>query len=356
MSFDTELVSNPTSPVMRRAWAWARKHWPELLLPPAALLLAAGITRQALRVYAGPDSGGWRKHYQAAFQEGVKGDRERSFRELALAAKMAPGTPQAHMDLAMGWEKLGERTRAYSHLERALRLQPVSEEAREATLGLVAAYADLGQFDDARRLLMDRVLPLWPKSAAAHYQLGMVRLYGEKGDAGVRRASESFQESLRLDSAYTSARHQYGVCLTRLGRFSDAESEFRTVLEADPVHEPACHALAESLRRQGKLVEAEKVLERFRDLDARHRRSRYLETQISLKRHRAGQLLELGSLYLSLHRFDQALIAIGRYTRESPTDPEGHRRLAQALRGLKRPLEARASDELARALERRGGK
>lgn len=338
---------------MKGAWTWIRRHWPELLLPPAVLLLAAGITRQALRTRDGLESANWRRHYQAAFQEGIKGDRARAIRELEAAARFAPDTPETQMDLALGWEKLGEKARSYTHLERALRGRLAADGTRAAYLGLVRAYVEMGRFDDAQRVLQTEVLPRWPDAADAYFNQGLIRFYRETGDAGLRRAASSFQHSLRLEPTHNGARYQLGVCLSRLGELEEAVSCFRRVLADDPVHSAACHALAEVQQRQGKRAEAHQLLARFRILDARQRRVSYLETRFALNRYRPTQLLEAGRIYLSLNRNSEALSALARYTREAPTQPDGHRQLAEAYRRLRRVKEARAEEQLARALAAR---
>lgn len=339
-----------STPTLTGVGSWLRSHWLVLVLPPAVFLLAAGVTRQVLRTRAGFDHARWEASYQAAAMAGMDGDLETALAEMNDAAAHAPDEAGVHMRLAEGFEHLEQTERALDHLERAIRLQDPEEP--DAWLGLVRAHADGGRLQEAGRILHREVLPRWPDAAEAHYYQGFLTSLEVKGDEGSRRALESFERALELDPDDLDARYQLGVTLARLGRLEESEAALRAVITANPRFGAAYHELAGVLRRRGELEEARRFLETFQRLDAQRRRLHHLEIQVSLDQANAAAILEMGKLYLDLGEPTGAVRALRRYTRQEPTDPEGHRALARAYRELHMPEEAESEEELAAALGR----
>src|SRR5437588_12885326 len=79
------------------AWAWVRRRWLELLLPPAIFLLGAGITRHVLWVREEQRYERSVQHYQASTEAGEKGDAARALQELNASAREAPDNAVAHL-------------------------------------------------------------------------------------------------------------------------------------------------------------------------------------------------------------------------------------------------------------------
>src|SRR5204863_528689 len=190
------------------AWDWVRRHWLELLLPPAIFLLGAGITRHVLWVREEQRYTRSGQHYQASTQAAEKGDAARALQELNAAARDAPNNAVAHLQLAQAFRRLQQPLLALQHQEQGLLLSPPKE---VDTIQLVANYCDVGRFDDGDRVLRRDVLARWPNSAAAAYYEGLIHFYRDTGDAGLRQAAASLQRCLRLNPKYTNGRYQYAV-------------------------------------------------------------------------------------------------------------------------------------------------
>jgi Flp pilus assembly protein TadD len=77
------------------------------------------------------------------------------------------------------------------------------------------------------------------------------------------RAGETAQATVPLERARrsepskASIREALGIAYFRLGRFAEAEAEFRAVLELSPVNDYAHYALGRCLDQLGRPVEAQ---------------------------------------------------------------------------------------------------
>jgi len=340
---------------MRRigdAWGWVRRHPVDLLLPPAAFLLAAGVAWQVQWTRHGLRYARTEERFQAALQARQKGNRDTAVKELLAAAAAAPDDAQLLLRLAVGLQSVGQPARAAPLIERGVRLKPPR---LDIYAGLVRTYCDLGQYEDAERVLRQDVFPRWPASAEAAYYAGLIHLYREKGDSGLRQAANSFERCLRRNPRHADARYRYAVCLSRLGRSIEAERAFKEVLRIAPTHAGSYQGLAGVLRKQGRVADAKQALAEFKRLDDAGRRVQYLETQRALKQARTQQMLELGELYVTLNQPARAEAPLAEYVLREPTDPRGHRTLAAMYRGLKAPVNARSEEQLAAALASRAG-
>ena len=70
------------------------------------------------------------------------------------------------------------------------------------------------------------------------------------------QATVPLENARRREPAKASIREALGIAYFRLGRYAEAEAEFRAVLEISPVNDYAHYALGRCLERQGKTVEA----------------------------------------------------------------------------------------------------
>jgi pentatricopeptide repeat protein len=328
-----------------------------LVLPPAVFLLGAGVTRQCFRAWDGYYYSEWRNHFQAAYEAGMEGDQVKALDNLREAGKHAPNDPTVHRHLANGFQALGRTDLAVEALERSFRLMgPQLKNDEGMWTGFVRSYCEMKRYDDAERVLREVVLPRWPNSSNAYLYEGEIYLNRTGGNHHLAQALKSLEKSLSLDPKNVHARYRYGVCLARLGRLSDAELAFREVLDADPDYSTAYHDLAGVLRQQGKREEAQRAIGTFQKFQDRQARITHLQTQVAFEKIQPKHMLELGCLYLDANQPDRAVPILAQYTKKEPTDPQGHRKLGAAYRGLKRLEDAQAADKLADALAaRRGG-
>jgi Flp pilus assembly protein TadD len=70
------------------------------------------------------------------------------------------------------------------------------------------------------------------------------------------QATVPLEKARRAEPDKASIREALGIAYFRLGRYEEAEVEFRAVLEISPVNDYAHYALGRALERQGKTVEA----------------------------------------------------------------------------------------------------
>ena len=70
------------------------------------------------------------------------------------------------------------------------------------------------------------------------------------------QATVPLEKARRAEPDKASIRETLGIAYFRLGRYEDAEAEFRAVLDISPVNDYAHYALGRALERQGKTVEA----------------------------------------------------------------------------------------------------
>jgi len=85
-----------------------------------------------------------------------------------------------------------------------------------------------------------------------HFQTGLELL--ESGNPA--QAATRLEKARALSPAKTSIREALGRAYFAVGRWTEAEGEFRTVVEAAPTNDYAHYCLAKSLQRQGQHEQA----------------------------------------------------------------------------------------------------
>lgn len=71
------------------------------------------------------------------------------------------------------------------------------------------------------------------------------------------QATVPLEKARRLEPGKASIREALGIAYFRLGRFPEAEAEFRAVLDISPVNDYAHYALGRCLQRLGRGAEAQ---------------------------------------------------------------------------------------------------
>jgi len=84
------------------------------------------------------------------------------------------------------------------------------------------------------------------------YQQGQAHL--RKGRAA--QATVALEKAKRREPRKASIREALGIAYFRIGRWEEAEAEFRKVLDISPVDDYAHYALGRCLQKQGKEREA----------------------------------------------------------------------------------------------------
>jgi len=70
------------------------------------------------------------------------------------------------------------------------------------------------------------------------------------------QATVSLEKAKRREPTSRSIREALGIAYFRLGRWEEAEAEFRAIVELSPTEDFAHHALGRALLKQGRREEA----------------------------------------------------------------------------------------------------
>jgi Flp pilus assembly protein TadD len=81
------------------------------------------------------------------------------------------------------------------------------------------------------------------------------------------QATVSLEKAKRREPDKASIREALGIAYFRIRRWSEAEAEFRELLEIDPVNDYAHYALGRCLEKQGRIVEANRHYKLASSLD-----------------------------------------------------------------------------------------
>src|SRR5438094_4890308 len=75
-------------------------------------------------------------------------------------------------------------------------------------------------------------------------------------DGMAAQATVALEKAKRRDPEKASIREALGIAYFRIGRWEEAEAEFRKLVELSPVDDYAHYALGRCLQKQGRDVEA----------------------------------------------------------------------------------------------------
>ncbi|RMH23149.1 MAG: tetratricopeptide repeat protein [Acidobacteria bacterium] len=187
---------------------------------------------------------------------GAAGDDELpALLDRAAAALVAGRLDQAQELLAAAAEG-GGRLAAFDGLAQRLAAAGQRRQALSILLGTATAWLRQGAAGDAAALLA-RAVELAPQEARAH------ALYGEALAKEERHASaaEHLERALALGWDALDSRFYLAAALWEIGRYADAERQYRAGLEASGGAFPWRHQLGRLLLFQGRDEEAAALLE-----------------------------------------------------------------------------------------------
>ncbi len=171
--------------------------------------------------------------------------------------------------------------------------------AAEINTRLGVGYLERGQIEIALEKLQ-KAVSLDPEHAPAHLALGIVYQSIDRRE----KALEHLQSAVRLAPGDGSAHNTYAALLCQVGRYAEADRQFRAALE-DPFYATPEVALANAgscARRAGEPEQAEEYLRLALELDPVHQAALYNLAEIAWQR---GQALRARA-------FLQRLEATGR--------------------------------------------
>jgi predicted CXXCH cytochrome family protein len=213
----------------------------------------------------------------AALVAGQRSDLERAVAELVQSEQVNADRPEAHVNLANLYARLGRPADAESELRTALSLDPRFVPALVNLADLLRAQ---GRDADGERFL-DQALRAAPDHAEALHALGLLRVRQNRVAEAVdflRRAAARRPESPRF--AYV-----YAVALHDTGRGGDAISVLEAAHRQRPADRDTLAALATYLGERGDVRRALGYAEKLTALDPADAAAR---TLVETLRRRAG--------------------------------------------------------------------
>ena len=267
----------PMSTGMRQRF----KHWVAVLAAAAAVmaLVVMGIRLESIHrwISSGKQAAGVTEQAQVAPHEsylaGMK-DLERWDRppSLASAIRLFQQAVRSDPDFALGFSALGEAHWAMYRLDHDARWIDEAEKdckrAAELNSQLPAVYVTLarvhngkGQYNLALQEIQQalKLAPLDPDAL-----LGEAAVYASMGQED--KAEGTYKKALALRPQYWDGYYELGVFYYRQRRYTDAASQFESVLKIAPDNALAHATLGGMMQLLGKDVEAKKHLKRSIEL------------------------------------------------------------------------------------------
>jgi len=154
------------------------------------------------------------------------------------------------------------------------------DRAAESNTRLGVAYLERGEIQVAMEKL-ELALSHDPEHVPAHLALAIVYQSIDRD----QKALEHLKTAVRLAPGDGGAHNSYAVLLCQVGRFDEADRQFRAALE-DPFYPTPSAALANAgycARRAGRLQDAERYLRQALELEPANRQALYNLAEVSLE-------------------------------------------------------------------------
>jgi Flp pilus assembly protein TadD len=231
---------------------WLRIRWAIPALSGVAIVLLMVAARRQVQVWentltlwqhaaeARPDNYVSQYHF-ARTLIGENRPAEAATR-LTEVLRLFPEFSDAHFDLGLVWQELGQMPAAISEFREAIRIDP-SQAERHMVLG--GLLAQTGRNEEAENELREAIR-LDPEHAAeAHQNLGLVLGLQKKSGEAIQH----FQEAVRLNPQYVVARFNLAVALANEGRRDQAIEQLTEILRIDAGNQEAANLLAQLRKR-----------------------------------------------------------------------------------------------------------
>ncbi len=242
----------------------------------------------------------------------------------------------------------GKNTEAEVMLRRAVALDPLHRNARQALAGLLQSQ---GRTEEAVSVY-EQLLRIQPDNVQALAAVGEFTLDDPQ------RARPYLEEAVRLQPNHWQPMVNLAVCYVRLGQLDKAEAMLRRALTIEPDAPSTLTTLAAVLALQNRHGEAQRIL---RKLIAQGHDSAKVRNNLALDLARQGNLeeaerqaqkalqldptlrdarLTMASILHARHRYGEEITLLQRHVAENPDDAEASARLGIALEAAGRPEEA----------------
>jgi len=178
-----------------------------------------------------------------------------------------------HFDLAVSYQKQGEKVKAMEQYGKVIEIDPMNVEAHN-NLGVI--YKDMGKINQAAKAFQ-RALSMNPMHEKAHNNLGIIFYL----QGNLEKAIGEFRGVLDINPRNREAYINLGVIYKRRNRTEEAKGMFENVLSIDPYCPEAYYNLALICEESGDTKGAISHYQKFIDLSG----SAYHELAAKVKRH-----------------------------------------------------------------------
>jgi Flp pilus assembly protein TadD len=329
-----------------RPGVWAGLEDPDPLVRATALSLVRQATEQELKVrvvplLADPVRAVRLEAVRALVRHGQKTlggqDFEQAWKELLEGLHAMADQAEAHVELALLYDQLGQEDQAVAAYEQAVRLDPRSVIARN-NLGILYARQARRSFDQLR---------LAEQMGQSEQAEKLRQMVAEK----TAQAEAQYQAALAVQPELLEVRDNLARLYYSVGRLADAETQFRTMIAQAPDRAEGYFSLAQLLAEdESRLAEAASLLAKAAELAPEYARIRYnygLALQkLGQKEQAERELLAaqeldpaepdypraLAILYAQQNRWTEAAAMARRVLALQPDDPAVHQMADQFQR------------------------
>jgi cellulose synthase operon protein C len=274
-------------------------------------------------------------HYQLGQTYLKLGDSSRAFQELSRAVELAPDNYRAHIDLANllvtarnpdGSPNQDYLKQARTHLDLLHEKQPQNPEVFEAWADYYSAQNNLG----AALQEIQKAIAADPKRSESYLNLALLQLRSNLPD----QAEINFKKAADLDPKAMNAQLALGGFYQSRNRMPEAEQQFKRAIELAPKDPAPREALVRLYMAEGKKSDAEALLK---------------QAKIDLADNPEGYRM-LGDFYFASGDIDKATAEYTSLSNEHPKNVDVKRNYIQLLILNKRLDEAtKLNNELLKA-------
>jgi len=165
-------------------------------------------------------------------QKKMKSGNEPSPSGEILVEKRPPHGIRNHFELAVSYQKRGEKAKAMEEYKKVIEIDPLNVEAHN-NLGVI--YKDMGKLNQAVKEFQT-VLSMNPRQEKAHNNLGIIFYL----QGNLQKAIQEFRRVLAVNAKNKEAYINLGVIYKRQNRTGKARRMLKNALSIDP-HCPEAH-------------------------------------------------------------------------------------------------------------------
>ena len=195
----------------------------------------------------------------AEFPAEVSAALDGAIAEYIAAQELDADRPEAHMNIALLFQRQGQTSRAEAELRTALLLEPSFV---PAAVDLADLYRGLGRDADGENVLRSALIRT-PEEPSLLHALGLLMVREKQ----IPRALELLSDATHRDPANPRYAYVYAVALGDFGRTPEAITVLKTSLKFHPYDRDSLHALINFLQQAGNYTEALIYAQRLNELE-----------------------------------------------------------------------------------------